>query len=148
MLKHLTDDELQQFVVDKLNCEKGIAEHVRLCEGCKAKVEVYKLLITGIKRQPQPVFDFDLSAAVVQQLPSAKIKEASDRLLIWLFVFIGIGLAGIAIYFFHDSFAYLFEGVKAILIYLIIITAVVTLTGLFIDMYNKYKREMKILDSY
>ena len=33
--------------------------------GMQAKVEVYKLMIKGIKQQPQPAFDFDLSKMVL-----------------------------------------------------------------------------------
>ena len=148
MVKHLTDDEVQQFVIDKLNCEERIAQHVHLCEECKAKAEIYRLLITGIRQQPQPVFDFDLSAVVLQQLPSAKIKNADDKLLIWLFVFIGIGLTGTAIYFFEESFVHLFEGIATIFIYLIIITAVTVLIALFVDMHKRYNKRIKLLDSF
>ena len=147
MVKHLTDDEVQQFVVDKLNCEKAILEHVHLCEGCKTKVEIYQMLITGIKQQPQPVFDFDLSASVLQQLPSRK-EKTSDRTLLWALIFIGIVFVGLIGYYFQHSFAYVFEGISAIFIYLIVISVVTVLAGLFIDMYKKYNREMKLLDSF
>lgn len=145
--KHLTDDEVQQYVVDKQNCEMKIVEHIHLCGECKLKAEIYQSLVTGIKEQPQPAFNFDLSKLVVQQLPSAK-ETASDGLLLRLLLFIGVALIGIGAYFFEGSFVYLFKGVAAILVYLIIITAVTVCIGLFIDMYKKYNNEMKLLDSY
>jgi len=43
---------------------------------------------------------------------------------------------------------YLFRGIAAIFIYLMIITALTVFTGLFLDMYKKYSNEMKLLDSY
>ena len=147
MVKHLSDDEVQQFVVDKLNCEKEILEHVHLCEGCKTKVEVYRLLVTGIKQQPQPAFDFDLSATVLQQLPLLK-EKTSDRTLLWALIFIGVVFVGLIGYYFQHSFAYLFEGISAIFMYLIVISVVTVLAGLFIDMYKKYNKEMKLLDSF
>jgi len=145
--KHLTDDEVQQYVVDRQHCEMKIAEHIHICGECKLKAEIYQSLVTGIKQQSQPNFNFDLSALVVQQLPSAK-EKASDRLLLRLLLFIGIAVMGIGVYFFEGSFVYLFKGVAAILIYLIVITAVTVCVGLFIDMYKKYHNEMKLLDSY
>lgn len=145
--KHLTDDEVQQYVVDKQNCEMKIVEHIHLCGECKLKAEIYQSLVTGIKEQPQPAFNFDLSKLVVQQLPSAK-ETASDGLLLRLLLFIGVALIGTGAYFFEGSFVYLFKGVAAILVYLIIITAVTVCIGLFIDMYKKYNNEMKLLDSY
>ena len=147
VIKHLTDDEVQQYAVDKPNCEKRITEHIHVCEGCRSKVEVYQLLITGIKQQSQPAFDFDLSKMVLQQLPSPKTSIANDNALIWIFGFMAIAFLGGAIYFFQSYFD-LFEGIKIIFIYLIVITAVTVLAYLFIDMYKKYKHGMKVLDLY
>ena len=145
--KHLTDDEVQQYAVDKPNCERRIDAHIHFCEECRSKVEVYQLLVTGIKQQPQPAFNFNLSDLVVQQLPSPK-EKASDRLLLGVLLFIGIGFVGAIFYYFEGSFVYLFRGIAAIFIYLIIITALTVITGLFIAMYKKYHSEMKLLDSY
>lgn len=147
VLKHLTDDEVQQYAVDKSNCEKRIAEHIHLCEECRSKVEVYQLLITGIKQQPQSTFDFDLSKMVLQQLPSTKTTIANDKALIWIFGLMGIAFLGGAIYVFQRYFD-LFEGIKTMFIYLIVITAITVLVYLLIDMYKKYQKEMKVLDLY
>ena len=145
--KHLNDDEVQLFVTDKSHCEKRIAEHIHLCEECRTKVEVYQLLITGIKQQPQPAFDFDLSKMVLQQLPSTKTTIANDKALVLIFGFMGIAFLGGAIYIFQRYFD-LFEGMKTIFIYLIVITAITVLIYLLIDMYKKYQKEMKVLDLY
>ena len=147
VIKHLTDDEVQQYAVDKSNCEKRIVDHIHLCEECRSKVEVYQLLITGIKQQSQPAFDFDLSKMVLQQIPSPKTSTANDNALIWIFSFMAIAFLGGAIYFFQSYFD-LFESMRTIFIYLIVITAVTVLAYLFIDMYKKYKHGMKVLDLY
>ena len=147
VIKHLTDDEVQQYVVDKQYCEVKIVEHIHSCTSCKAKVEVYQLMIKEIKQQPQPAFDFDLAKMVMQQLPQEKKKVSNDKLLVWLFVSIGIIFIAGALYFFQSYFE-LFEGLKTIFIYLIAITAVTVLVYLFIDMYKKYRHGMKVLDLY
>src|SRR5215204_5021192 len=145
--KHLTDDEVQQYAVDKFNCEKRIAEHIHLCEECRTKVEVYQLLVKGIKQQPQPAFDFDLSKIVLQQLPSPKTTIANDKALAWIFALMGIVFFGGVIYLFQSYFD-LFEGIRTIFIYLIAITAITVLIYLVIEMYKKYQKEMKVLDLY
>jgi len=144
--KHLTDDEVQQYAVDKPNCEKRIAEHIHLCEECRSKVEVYQVLITGTKQLPQPAFDFDLSASILQLLPAQKTKTANDSLLIWSIIFTGISLTGGGLYFFRNYFKYFFEGIETILGFLIVVTALTVLVGLYIDMHKKYRQEMKVLD--
>ncbi len=145
--KHLTDVEVQQFVVDRHHCELRIVEHMQLCGECKLKAEIYGSLITGIKQLPQATFKFNLSELVVQQLPSSK-QKANDRLLLWVLLFIGIGFTAAVFYYFEEYFVYLFKGIAAIFIYLIIITALTVFAGLFIDMYKRYNNEMKLLDSY
>jgi len=147
VIKHLTDDEVQRYVVDKQHCEVKIVEHIHYCEVCRTKIEVYQLLITGIKQQSQPAFDFDLSKMVLQQLSSSKTSIANDNALIWIFGFMAIAFLGGAIYFFQSYFD-LFEGIKTIFIYLIAITAITVLVYLLIDLYKKYQKEMKVLDLY
>jgi hypothetical protein len=148
VIKHLTDDEVQQYAVDKSNSEKRIGEHIHLCEECRSKVEVYQLLITGIKQQPQPAFDFDLSKMVLQQIPSSpKTTTANDKAIAWIFAFMGIAFLGGTMYLFRSYFD-LFEGIRTIFIYLIAITAITVLVYLLADMYKKYRKEMKILDIY
>ena len=147
VIKHLTDDEVQQYAVDTQHCEAEIVEHIHSCAVCSAKVEVYQLMIKGIKQQPQPAFDFDLSKMVLQQLPSPVTKVSNDKLFVWLFVSTGIIFIGGSLYFFQSYFD-LFESMRTISIYLIAITAITILAYLFIDMYNKYRQGMKVLDLY
>jgi hypothetical protein len=144
--KHLTDDEAQQYVADKLLCEKRIADHIHLCTECRMKVEVYKLVITGIKQQPQPAFDFDVSASVLKQLPLPQPNTTNDKSFTWILIFISIGFLASAAYYFRNYMANMFEGVATILIYLIAISAITVMAALVFDMYKKYQKEMKVLD--
>ena len=148
MVKHLADDEVQQFVVDRRHCEIRVVEHLHSCKECKMKAEVYRSLITGIKQQPQPVFDFDLSASVLNRLPMAKTKTTGERLVMWSLIFVSAGLLGGGAYYFRSYIASMFEGVATILIFLIGISALTIITALVLDMYKKYRKEMKVLDLY
>jgi hypothetical protein len=148
MLKHLTDDEVQQFVIDKRYCEIKVVEHIHICQECKIKAEVYQSLIKGIKQQPQPVFDFDLSASVLKQLPAPQPKTADDELVTWILVFVSTGFIAGAVYYFRSYWASMFEGVATIFIYLITISAIMVIAALIFDMYKKYQKEMKVLDLY
>ena len=148
MVKHLTDDEVQQFVIDQQHCEIIIAEHIHGCKECRLKAEVYRSLITAIKQQPQPVFDFDLSAFVLNQLPTAPAKTAGDRSILWALIFVSAGFLAGGAYYFRSYIAGMFEGMAAILIYLIAISVVTVIAALVFDMYKKYQKEMKVLDLY
>jgi len=143
---HLTDDEVQIYVVDKQNAEMRIVEHIHVCAACRAKSEVYRSLISGIEQQPRPVFNFDLSASVLKHLPLPPAKAVNDKLVTWILVFVSIGLVAGAAYYFRSYLASLFEGVAAILIYLIVISGITVIAALVFDMYKKYQKEMKVLD--
>jgi hypothetical protein len=146
--KHLTDEEIQQYALGRSGCEPKIIEHMHICAECRAKGEVYQSLISGIEQQPRPVFDFDLSASVLKQLPAPQPKAASDKLLTWILIFISVGFLSGAAYYFRSYTASMFEGVATIIIYLIAISAITIIAALFFDMYKKYQKEMKVLDLY
>lgn len=148
MVKHLTDDEVQQFVIDKQHCEIMIVEHIHVCNDCKMRADVYRTLIAGIKQQPQPVFDFDLSGSVLGQIPMAQPKIASERWVMWSLIFVSAGFFAGGAYYFRSYIASMFEGMAVILIYLIAISVITVIAALFFDMYKKYQKEMKVLDLY
>lgn len=147
-IKHLTDDEVQQYVIDEQHGEMKIAEHVHFCEECRAKVEVYKLMITGIKERSQPAFDFDLSAVILNQLPAPALRTTNDKLLTWSFIFICTSLIGSVFWFFRGYLDSMFKGIGTISIYLIAISAITIIAGVFIEMFKRYQKEMKVLDLY
>ena len=148
MVNHLSDEEVQQFVIDKQHCEIRIVDHIHKCTACKMKAEIYQSVIAGIKQQPQPVFDFDLSASVLDQLPKAQPRTANERLIMWTLIFVSAGFLAGGAYYFRGYIAGMFEGMATILIYLIAISVVTVIAALVFDMYKKYRKEMKVLDLY
>ena len=146
MVRHLTDDELQQIVIGELNYAKEIAGHIHLCEECKAKVEVYGTLVTGISELPVPAFNFDVAGAVLKQLGTPSHKRTNDKLVTWIFIFICVGLTGGLFYFLRGVLYNLFKGITGTSIYLMLISAITVVAILFVDMYNKYQKEIRGLD--
>ena len=76
---HLTDDEIQQYVLEKANGSDTIIEHIQECTHCKERAEEYSLLFRAIQQQEKPVFDFDLADLVLQQLPKSQSQPRSER---------------------------------------------------------------------
>lgn len=147
--KHLTDDELQQYALNSADCDSTFVEHVHFCEDCKAAVETYRLLFTGISEQEVPAFDFDLSELVVKQLqPSPKTKLLPEDFFIYLFSFVMIIITGVAIYFFRGNISELFSGAGNFAVYLTVASVAVLLVFLCIDQYKMYQQKMKALDLY
>lgn len=147
--KHLTDDELQQYALNSAGCDSAIAEHVHFCEDCKAAVETYRLLFTGISEQEIPVFDFELSELVVKQLqPSPKPRLRPEDFFMYLFSAAMIIITGAMLYFFRGYLIEMFSGIGNFAVYLTVASVAVLLVFLCIDQYKTYQQKMKALDLY
>ena len=49
--KHLTDEEIQRFLLDGQQSNSKMAEHLQVCNDCKARVDTYELLFAAIAEQ-------------------------------------------------------------------------------------------------
>jgi len=146
--QHLTEEEIQQYVLDNSGGYNNAGDHIRLCEQCSEKAAAYRLLFNGIRQQNQPAFDFDLTELIMAQLPSAAPKAAKENLLIYFFIITAIAVTGLASYFFREYVAMLFKSIAPVLVYLFI-TGFITLSILLIlDMYKNYKKKIHALDVY
>lgn len=143
---HLSETEIQQYVLAKASCEKEIVAHIEVCEGCQAKAATYQLLFAEIKEQPKPAFDFNLSELVLQQLPQAKPKFSFQKFFVYLVAFIAVSAIGIPGYIFWKNITYIFAGVSVFFIWIIIIFTVIIIAFQSIEMYKKYQRQMDVLN--
>src|SRR6185437_3096752 len=146
--KHLNDDEVQQYVLQKTECDVDIVKHVESCETCKIKAKQYDLLFEGINQQEKPGFDFNIADLVIAKLPQSRYWFSTDTLFFYFIIFICVFFLSIFSYFFRDGLLSLFKGVTPILVALIITTVTCLFIFLCIDMYKKYQAQMKALNFY
>ena len=67
--EHLSDSELQEYSLNGENCPPQFNEHIQSCNFCRQKAELYQLMFSSGMKPEAPIFDFDLTASVMQQLP-------------------------------------------------------------------------------
>ena len=146
--KHLNDIEIQQYVLEKANCDIDIAEHMQHCTNCAAKAAQYNLMFDGIEQQEKPIFNFNLADLVVKQLPQHQPKVANEKWVFYFVIFIAIFSVCAIFYLFGNNLQNLFFGTKPILTGLIITTVTILLVFLCIDMYRKYQAQMNALNFY
>jgi hypothetical protein len=144
--KHCSDNEIQAFVLQKNDCSAAIQEHIALCTDCAAKAQQYMLLVEAIEAQPQPVFNFDLAAAVMHKLPAPKPKTAGEKFLIYPAIISCILIAGIIVFVFRNIFISMFNAVNTMLYALVFTTVASLFVFLCTDMYRKYKAQMRALN--
>jgi hypothetical protein len=146
MTSHPSEREIQQYALDKPGCTKTLIEHIESCEHCRAGVTTYQLLFSEIKQQPNPAFDFDLSALVLPHLPSSPPRLSADRFIAGFLVFFICCCVGIPIFLFRQYLLNMFSGVSSFFIYSIICSAVIIVLFKTLDMYKKYQKQMQLLN--
>lgn len=144
--KHLSEQEIQLCALDEPACGKDITEHVQACAACRAEVQTYLQLFSAFRDHPKPVFSFDLSGLVLQQLPKAKPGFSLNSFMVFLLVSIAMAAIGIPAYLFRKYLANMFTGILPMTLYLILMTAIVILIFQGTEMYRKYQKQINALN--
>jgi hypothetical protein len=147
---HLTDEEIQQYVLDRDAADATMTTHIHGCRQCKEKAETYRLLVASLRELPDERFDFTLTELVMQQLPAATPgpKREKESVLIYSFITTGAAIIVFSLYFFRKYMTSIFESIAPVFVYLVV-TAFMTLSiFLVIDVYIKYKKKIHTLDLY
>ncbi|HEY1054398.1 MAG TPA: hypothetical protein VGE24_04660 [Emticicia sp.] len=143
---HLTDEEIQQYSLAADSRPEAWQAHVQHCAHCQQQVAAYKLLFEAIEAQEKPVFDFDLADLVIEQLPQPKpVQDKSFLYTVATIIAVMIGIVGFLV---GNSLVSLFAYLQPILIGLVILTSMGVMVFLGIDMYQRYKTQMKVLNFY
>ena len=148
MTQHVTDQELQQYAMDKARCAAGSVQHIESCEACRAGAAVYRPVFSDIAEQPKPVFDFDVSALVLRQLPAPASKALPEKGFNYWLAGIVCFAAGIPLYLFRKNIYFLFEGISGYAVYIMAGIALPAVLIPLLTMYRKYRQQMKALNLY
>lgn len=161
---HLTDAEIQQYVLHPSECTEDISGHLEGCERCRMEIDAYRALFSAIGQLQKSVFDFDLTAMVLTQLAEVtQAKEAVrhkaaaqavpsgpliNRLPSYVYpLVLGIsGITGMLVYLFRKYMPPLSSGNSQMALYLTIITSIVVFLFHGAEMYKKYQQQMRTLN--
>ena len=139
--EHMNETEIQQYVLDKDSCDINIIAHIDQCPKCKTEVDIYELLFAEIKKQPDPVFEFDIANLVMQQLPQ-KQNFSFDKYFIALLLGVLITVLSVLIYLTNQYFPTVFNGISSIQFSLIMVTILLISIFIYLDMNKNYQNQM------
>jgi hypothetical protein len=156
MITHPSGMELQEYALDKSGCSTETTAHIQNCENCQAVIANYHSLFAGIKEQPRPLFDFDLSSLVLEQLPGALIgkqetpitEKVRFGLSGWLMSVIICCTIAVSLYLFRKNIWNMFSEIPGYFLYLVLASAVVIVLLRIMDMYRKYQKQIDVLNFY
>lgn len=146
MNSHPKEKEIQEYVLDRKACSLAIVEHIESCAICREEVSSYQLLFAELKQEPAESFDFDVAALVIPLLPAPEPLVTADRFIAgFLVIFISCCI-GLPIILFNQYIINLFSGISPLFIYIMLGCASLILLLKTLDMYKKYRTQMRQLN--
>ena len=143
---HLSEDAIQQYVLDASSCETAIIEHSGSCEICKTRIANYRSLFAAIHEQPRPTFDFDVAGLVLSQL-QVRTKELPGREWpLYLLISAAFSLLAVPLYILRKDIAIMFTGILPITISLVTISTTLVFSLQGIELFKKYKWRLDALN--
>jgi hypothetical protein len=143
---HPNQMEIQEYILDKSACGPGIIDHIESCVECLEEVRTLRFVISEIKQMPRPAFDFDLSALVIPKLLQPKPRLTADRFVAGFLVIFIFCFMAIPVFLFRQYILNMFYGVPPFFIYAIIGSASLIVLIKTLDIYDKYKIQMRLLN--
>jgi hypothetical protein len=140
---HLDENTIQQYAITGVLAGEEQTKHFLHCNYCRGKAAAYKEVLTGIKGQPVPAFDFDLPALVMQKIPAKKAAIPWQSVLVIAGL---LGLVSLVTYNLRAIFGVVFEGLSLTAASLIFIAVISVLIFQLADMVNKYHHQVNALD--
>jgi len=136
---HLNDTELQLYITDPQIISQQITNHMQDCAICQSRVAEYILILNNIKTAAKPVFDFDLSALVMEQLPVPKRAFPWAAIIVPVF---SIAIVAVSLIFFLSAAAMSFKAVSGLWLTVAIAGAVTILIFQGIEMFREHQKRV------
>ena len=146
--RHLSDSEIQEYLLQENKLVTDISEHLQECEICRRTADQYKHIIEAVKRQEKAIFNFGLNELVMKRLPQKNPRLSLKKSLIYSLLLVSFPVGGLILFLISTNLSELMAGTSKIFVYLII-TAIISLM-LFqgFDSWHRFKKQMNILNSY
>ena len=143
---HPSESEIHEYVFEKSLAAPSVVAHIESCAFCLEEVKIYQFLISELKQQPAPTFDFNLSELVIPQLVNASPLLKTDRFIAGFLAFFISCFIGVPVVLFRQYILNMFSGIAPFFVYTIIGSALVILVYKTLEMYKKYRKQMQLLN--
>jgi hypothetical protein len=143
---HLTDTEIQAYVLQEAGCSPASIEHIRRCEKCMTKARAYILLFGGVAQQIKPDFEFDLSEVVMKQLVRPKSNPVRQTLVVSFICLLSATFLGAIVFVFGVQLLNLFSGQSTNILYCAMLLTLAMTCLLVVRDYHKFQQKVKELN--
>jgi len=139
---HLTDAEIQLYVAEPEMTSDQLKIHIQGCANCQTRAANYQLLFNGIHEHAKPLFNFDLSTLVLEQLSEPKRAFPWTGILVSVFSVLLISLSAIFFWSITDA---VIRSAPLLLIATALTAAVVILIFQALEMIKNYQKQIHTL---
>ena len=142
MTDHLSEMEIQQYVLEEGNTPAAIRAHIHACEVSRVKAANYRLIFKEVSEAALPVMEGDIAALVLAKLT---VRQKRDWWLIYWMVTAALVVV-VPCWFFQRSFLYVMQDMPVAVMYLVL-AALLCIGGFrAVGMIMRYRRLLKNLD--
>jgi hypothetical protein len=101
-LKHLTDEEIQDYLDGNLSRETTlqVKKHLQVCRRCREALKLYRSLYVGLEDDAGFELSKGFAKAVIRRLPAEAEAESHSGILNVLLIVVGVAVSlGMTLYF-------------------------------------------------
>ncbi len=141
---HLPEPALQAAAESLASLPTAQAAHLHACAQCQRQVALYRQLYAAAAQLPPPVFNFDLTASVLAQLPRPPAKPVFT----WVLGLVATLVVGVLVVFtlvFGGALAQAMQGLFTVLGAGLGMGAAVLLAGQCLELVAQHRRRMRLL---
>jgi hypothetical protein len=146
-VKHFTDDEIQLLAFEPDRITSEFQDHLNSCPSCSARLKFYREHFSSLQFMPKPFFDFDLSAAVTQQIRE-KRRIPVNVFRVVCFLAIATASSFIAHWLFTTYLHEFFTNFSYVLIFLMLAAILSFLCFQLWDTWRKYQKKIDALNLF
>lgn len=143
---HLSEEEIQVFVLDPKNCDAGMTAHIGGCPECLELVNIYKLMLADIAKQEAPAFDFDVASIVLANIEPAGTVEDSARLFPHMTLVLAAIFVIVPLYIFRANFLIIANATSVVFLLISSITCTIGFIIKAMQLYARYQSQIKTIN--
>lgn len=144
--EHLSEEDLQIFAIGQQLQDTEMIQHIESCTSCREQVAVYTLLLTGIKELPAAGFNFDLAAAVLNNIQPIKTRASTNIFNSVVPASLSALLVAISLYVFRKNILNLATGISLSFLLISVFACIGIIGFKVVELYHKYDQQIKKLN--
>ena len=146
--EHLTENELQQFVLEPQEANSEQAAHVAECAKCSAAIANYKVLFKALSTMEKPAFNFDLKKQIMAELSVSTTRKTGFPWFAIGISAISAAMVAIPLYIMRNYFTNMFTSIPAPVIYLVAATTLTIIIFQCRELFSSYRQKIQLLKYY